>query len=127
MTILITGVAGFIGHHLAQKLLSWRNDVVGIDNYITGQQETVAMPLEMLLTSSIGTRYVAQFATEKKSRILFTSSSEIYGDPQMFPQAENYWGNVDPVGLRSPYEEGKRYAESFLLSSAKKSTISVVI
>jgi len=53
-----------------------------------------------------------EFAKAKGARFLLASSSEVYGDPQVHPQPETYWGNVNPVGPRSPYGEGKRYAEA---------------
>ena len=76
----------------------------------TGVPNIKILSLEMLLTCSIGTRNVLELARKKQAQVIFTSSSEVYGDPKVFPQRENYTGNVDPTGARSPYEEGKRFA-----------------
>ena len=71
-------------------------------------------PLETLAVSALGTWNVLKLASEKGARFLFTSTSEIYGDPKEHPQTENYWGNVNPIGPRSCYDEGKRFAESLV-------------
>lgn len=69
-------------------------------------------PLETLLVNSTGTHNLLQLAQEKKAKFLFTSTSEIYGDPSVSPQSESYWGNVNPNGLRSCYDEAKRFGEA---------------
>ena len=74
----------------------------------------------MLLTSSLGTRNILELARKYSATMLFTSSSEVYGQPEVFPQSENYTGNVNPVGYRSPYEEGKRFSESLIALYVKK-------
>ncbi len=78
----------------------------------TGVPNISPLAEEMLLTCSIGTRNVLELARAQNARVVFTSSSEVYGDPEVFPQDESYSGNVDPIGARSPYEEGKRFSES---------------
>src|SRR3989344_471526 len=78
----------------------------------TGVENIGPLAEEMLLTCSLGTKNILDLAKETKAKILFTSSSEVYGNPQVFPQSEDYSGNVDPIGFRSPYEEGKRFSES---------------
>lgn len=80
----------------------------------TGVPNLTRLAEEMLLTCSIGTRNMLELARMKKAKLLFTSSSEIYGNPTMSPQKETYTGNVDPLGIRSSYEEGKRFAESLI-------------
>ncbi len=72
-------------------------------------------PLETALTGTIGTKNLLDLAREKKCRILFSSSSEIYGDPLESPQKEDYWGNVNPVGVRSCYDESKRFGETLMM------------
>jgi len=72
----------------------------------------VKYPLETLLVNSTGTYNLLQLAQEKKAKFLFTSTSEIYGDPSVSPQPESYWGNVNPNGLRSCYDEAKRFGEA---------------
>lgn len=71
-------------------------------------------PIETLTTSSEGTRNVLELARKTDARILFTSTSEVYGDAQLIPTPETYWGNVNPTGFRSCYYEGKRYAEALV-------------
>ena len=68
-------------------------------------------PIETLDVGSIGTRRTLDLALEKGARYLLTSTSECYGDPAVHPQVETYWGNVNPVGPRSCYDESKRFAE----------------
>src|SRR3990167_3536779 len=86
----------------------------------TGANNLVPLAEEMLLTCSIGTRNILELAKKTGATVLFTSSSEVYGDPKVSPQKEDYTGNVDPVGIRSPYEEGKRFSESLTLMYARK-------
>lgn len=78
----------------------------------TGVPNLVPLAEEMLLTCSAGTLHMLELARQHKSQFLLTSTSEIYGDPLVSPQTETYTGNVDPTGIRSPYEEGKRFSES---------------
>jgi dTDP-glucose 4,6-dehydratase len=73
-------------------------------------------PLETLESGSTGTRNMLELAREKHARFLVTSTSETYGDPLEHPQVETYWGNVNPVGLRSCYDESKRYAEAITMA-----------
>lgn len=69
-------------------------------------------PIKTIKTNIIGTFNMLELAKRKKARILFTSTSEVYGDPTVHPQKETYWGNVNPIGIRSCYDEGKRCAET---------------
>ncbi len=73
-------------------------------------------PIETLEVGSAGTRLMLELAREKGARFLLTSTSECYGDPQVHPQTESYWGNVNPVGPRSCYDESKRYAEAVTMA-----------
>lgn len=86
----------------------------------TGVPNLVPLAEEMLLTSSEGTRNILELTRKHKAKLLFTSSSEVYGDPLVSPQTEDYTGNVDPRGIRSPYEEGKRFAESLIMMYVRK-------
>lgn len=86
----------------------------------TGVDNLLRLGEEMLLTSSLGTKHVLELARETNSSLVFTSSSEVYGNPEESPQTEDYSGNVDPIGLRSPYEEGKRFAESLVMLFIRK-------
>ena len=69
-------------------------------------------PIHTFKTSVLGSIHLLELAKEKGARILFTSTSEVYGDAQVSPQNESYWGNVNPFGVRSCYDEGKRGAET---------------
>ncbi|AKS35452.1 UDP-glucuronic acid decarboxylase family protein [Mycolicibacterium goodii] len=70
------------------------------------------MPVQTLRTGSVGTANALDFAERCNARLILTSTSEVYGDPLEHPQRETYWGNVNPVGLRSVYDEAKRFAEA---------------
>ena len=72
-------------------------------------------PIKTLRTSFLGTRNMLEYAKKVGARILFTSTSEVYGDPLVSPQREEYWGNVNPIGIRSCYDEGKRVAETMMM------------
>jgi dTDP-glucose 4,6-dehydratase len=73
-------------------------------------------PIETLDVGSAGTRNLLELARQKQARFLLTSTSECYGDPLVHPQVETYWGNVNPVGVRSCYDESKRYAEALTMA-----------
>ena len=73
-------------------------------------------PIETLDVGSIGTRHTLELALAKGARYLLTSTSECYGDPAVHPQVETYWGNVNPVGPRSCYDEAKRFAEALTMA-----------
>jgi nucleoside-diphosphate-sugar epimerase len=73
-------------------------------------------PIETLMVDSVGTSHVLNLAKEKKSRYIFASTSEVYGDPQIHPQPESYRGNVNPVGPRSVYDEAKRFSEALSMA-----------
>jgi dTDP-glucose 4,6-dehydratase len=77
-------------------------------------------PIETLEVGSIGTGRMLELAREKNARFLLTSTSECYGDPQVHPQVETYWGNVNPVGPRSCYDESKRFAEALTMAHHRK-------
>jgi dTDP-glucose 4,6-dehydratase len=76
----------------------------------------LARPLETLAAGSEGTRRGLQLAQRHGARFLMASTSEVYGDPEVHPQNEEYWGNVNPVGPRSVYDEAKRYAEALCMA-----------
>jgi dTDP-glucose 4,6-dehydratase len=73
-------------------------------------------PIETLEVGSTGTRNMLEIARQHNARFLLTSTSECYGDPMVHPQVETYWGNVNPVGPRSCYDESKRYAEAITMA-----------
>jgi dTDP-glucose 4,6-dehydratase len=74
------------------------------------------LPIETLKVGSIGTLHALGLAREKRARFLLASTSEVYGDPQVHPQPETYWGHVNPVGPRGVYDEAKRFAEAMTVA-----------
>ena len=84
-------------------------------------------PVDILLTNSLGTLNALELAKEKGSKILFASSSEVYGDPLEHPQKESYWGNVNTVGVRSCYDEAKRFGESLVTAYKREHNVDVRI
>ncbi len=74
------------------------------------------IPIQTLKVGSLGTHNLLGLAKEKKSRFLIASTSEIYGDPQVHPQNEKYWGNVNPIGPRGVYDEAKRFQEAITMA-----------
>ena len=100
--------------------------------YVGGQVDTVLhfaspaspldyleLPIETLKVGSIGTIHALGLAREKGARFLLASTSEVYGDPLVHPQGEDYWGNVNPVGPRGVYDEAKRFAEAMTMAYRK--------
>ena len=75
-----------------------------------------SMPVHTLRTGSIGTENALQFALENEARLIMASTSEVYGDPNISPQPETYWGNVNSIGERSCYDEAKRYSEALCMA-----------
>lgn len=73
-------------------------------------------PVETLMANSVGTLRLLELAKTNKAKILYASSSEVYGDPKEHPQKETYWGNVNPNGPRACYDEGKRFSEALISS-----------
>jgi dTDP-glucose 4,6-dehydratase len=163
MRVLITGAAGFLGSHLCDKLIGMGNEVIGMDNFITGNKENLAhlagntqfsfirhdvadfifvpgkidavmhfaspaspnpaspfgypnLPIQTMKAGALGTHNTLGVAREHGARFILASTSEIYGDPLEHPQKESYWGHVDPIGLRSVYDEAKRFAEALTMA-----------
>jgi UDP-glucuronate decarboxylase len=150
--VMITGGAGFLGSHLADRLMKDGYDVLCVDNFFTGSKENIRHllgkdrfelmrhdvtfplyvevsrifnlacpaspihyqrdPVQTTKTSVHGAINMLGLAKRVKARILQASTSEVYGDPTVHPQPEAYWGNVNPIGIRSCYDEGKRCAET---------------
>jgi dTDP-glucose 4,6-dehydratase len=155
---LITGGAGFIGSHLCERFLGRGDDVICVDNLITGSPNNiehlrgnshfsfihhdVSQPLEIdgpvdnvlhfaspaspvdylkypiqtLKVGSLGTHNTLGLAKLKGSRYLVASTSEVYGDPEQHPQREEYWGHVNPIGVRGVYDEAKRFTEAMVMA-----------
>ena len=149
---LITGGAGFLGSHLAEKLLNNGEKVICLDNFFTGTKSNLSKwsshpnfelidhdvteqinidvdkiwhlacpaspisyqinPIKTTKTSFFGTYNMLGLAKRVKAKFFMASTSEVYGDPEINPQPESYRGCVNPIGIRSCYDEGKRVAES---------------
>jgi UDP-glucuronate decarboxylase len=82
--------------------------------------EYMVHPIETLQTSALGTFAMAELARKNDATLLFASTSEVYGDAEEIPTPETYWGKVNPIGPRSCYDEGKRFAEALLMAYAKQ-------
>jgi dTDP-glucose 4,6-dehydratase len=107
----------FIEHDVTQPpQLSERFDHVWHLASLASPKEYLAHPIETLESGSTGTRNMLEIARRHGARFLVTSTSECYGDPLQHPQVETYWGNVNPVGTRSCYDESKRYAEAMTMA-----------
>lgn len=85
------------------------------------------MPVHTLRTGSIGTESAARFALECEARLIMASTSEVYGDPRESPQKETYWGNVNPIGERSCYDEAKRFSEALCMAYKREYSLDVGI
>ena len=158
MRVIVTGGAGFLGSHLCTQLLDRGDEVVAVDNLVTGNAENIAplqersgfrflrhdvstplhiqgrvdavlhfaspaspkdyleMPIQTLKVGSLGTHNLLGLAKDKDARFLLASTSEVYGDPMVHPQTEDYWGHVNPVGPRGVYDEAKRFAEAITMA-----------
>jgi dTDP-glucose 4,6-dehydratase len=85
------------------------------------------LPLQTLKVGSYGTHNALGLAKFKRARFLLASTSEVYGDPQVHPQPETYWGNVNPIGPRGVYDESKRYAEALAMAYRNQQGVDVAI
>lgn len=125
----ITGNPRNIAHLEGEKAFEFREHDITAPCEIAGKVDAVinaaslaspkdymAHPIETLDVGSLGTRRMLDLALEHYARYLLTSTSECYGDPEVHPQVESYWGNVNPVGPRSCYDESKRYAEALTMA-----------
>jgi UDP-glucuronate decarboxylase len=84
-------------------------------------------PIQTIKTAVIGTINALELAKKIKAKILLTSTSEVYGDPLQHPQKEDYWGNVNPIGIRSCYDEGKRCAETLCMDYHREENVATKI
>lgn len=116
----------FVSH----DIVTYRNfDVDGIFNLACPASPPLYQkdPVRTVKTNVIGSTNLLELARKTNSRILQASTSEIYGDPRVSPQTEEYWGNVNPVGLRSCYDEGKRTAETLFMDFHRQYGIDIRI
>jgi dTDP-glucose 4,6-dehydratase len=156
--VVVTGGAGFLGSHLCRALLDRGDQVVAVDNLITGAVANIEslfgrrgftfvehdvsqyvwvpghvdqvlhfaspaspadferIPIQILKVGGLGTHNCLGLAKAKDARFFLASTSEVYGDPQVHPQPETYWGHVNPIGPRGVYDEAKRYAEAMTMA-----------
>lgn len=103
----------------------WQGETKGVDYVLhlaslASPKEYLKYPMETLETGSTATRNMLEIARECGARFLLTSTSECYGDPLEHPQKETYWGNVNPIGPRSCYDESKRFAEAMTMAYLRK-------
>lgn len=84
------------------------------------ERSYINFPIETLLANSVGTYNLLNLAKEKSAKFIFASTSEVYGDPAVSPQPETYFGNVNPNGVRSVYDEAKRYGEAMTFAYLRK-------
>jgi dTDP-glucose 4,6-dehydratase len=129
MDNLITGDIKNIEHLFPLKQFEFYNHDVSNYVHVSGQLDYILhfaspaspidylkIPIQTLKVGSLGTHNLLGLAKEKKARFLIASTSEVYGDPTVHPQPEEYWGNVNPVGPRSVYDEAKRFQEAITMA-----------
>ena len=158
MRVVVAGGAGFLGYHLCTRFLAEGDEVVCVDNLITGRRANVEAlssnpaftfrdhnisqpllmdgpvdavmnfaspaspidylrhPIPTLKVGALGTWHTLGLAKSKGATYFLASTSEVYGDPQIHPQPESYWGHVNPIGPRGVYDEAKRYAEAMTMA-----------
>jgi dTDP-glucose 4,6-dehydratase len=105
-------------HHDVSKFIHVPGDLTHILHFASPASpiDYLKIPIQTLKVGSLGTHNCLGLAKTKKARILVASTSEIYGDPQVHPQTEEYWGNVNPVGPRGVYDEAKRFQEAMTMA-----------
>lgn len=105
-------------HHDVTKFVHVPGDLDYIMHFASPASpiDYLTMPIQTLKVGSLGTHNLLGLAKAKNARILLASTSEIYGDPLVHPQAEEYWGNVNPVGPRGVYDEAKRFLEAMTMA-----------
>jgi len=87
----------------------------------------IEYPIETLLVGSVGSKNLLDITVKDKARMLIASTSEVYGDPLEHPQKEEYWGNVNPIGIRSCYDEAKRFMEAMTMAYKRKKNVDIRI
>lgn len=126
---LLTGRVDNIEHHLGNERFKFVKQDVTEYLYVAGQLDAVVhfaspaspidylqLPIQTLKVGSLGTHKALGLAKAKHARFLLASTSEVYGDPQVHPQPEEYWGHVNPVGPRGVYDEAKRFGEAITMA-----------
>lgn len=105
-------------HHDVSKFIHVSGNIDFILHFASPASpiDYLKIPIQTLKVSSLGTHNCLGFAMAKKARILVASTSEVYGDPLVHPQKEDYWGNVNPIGPRGVYDEAKRFQEAITMA-----------
>jgi dTDP-glucose 4,6-dehydratase len=105
-------------HHDVTKFVHIPGDLDYIMHFASPASpiDYLKMPIQTLKVGSLGTHHLLGLAKVKKARILIASTSEVYGDPLIHPQKEDYWGNVNPIGPRGVYDEAKRFMEAITMA-----------
>jgi dTDP-glucose 4,6-dehydratase len=118
----------FVNHDLTEPLfLEEPIDVVYHLASPASPIDYARLPLHTLKVGSYGTHHMLGVAKFKRARFLLASTSEVYGDPQIHPQPETYWGNVNPIGPRGVYDEAKRYAEALTMAYHRQQGVDTCI
>jgi dTDP-glucose 4,6-dehydratase len=118
----------FVNHDLTEPLVvEERVDVVFHLASPASPIDYARLPLHTLKVGSYGTHHMLGLAKFKRARFLLASTSEVYGDPQIHPQPETYWGNVNPIGPRGVYDEAKRYAEALTMAYHRQQGVDTCI
>jgi dTDP-glucose 4,6-dehydratase len=126
---LLTGRMDNIAHLLGHPRFSFEHYDVTNFLYVAGELDAILhfaspaspadferLPIQIMKVGSLGTHKVLGLAKAKRSRVLIASTSECYGDPEVNPQPESYWGHVNPIGIRGVYDEAKRFAEAMTMA-----------
>jgi len=117
----------FLNHDVCTFKSDERYDLIFHLASHASPEEYLRNPIETLRTNSLGSQNMVELARRLDATVLFASTSEIYGDAKVIPTPESYWGNVNPVGLRSCYFEGKRFAESLFMAYHRQYELDVRI
>lgn len=118
----------FVNHNIVNEInIAGEVDFVLNFASLASPPRYLEQPLHTLRTGSIGTENAILFATSKNARFIMASTSEVYGEPLVHPQTESYWGNVNPIGERSCYDEAKRYAEALCFAHIRSMSANIGI
>ena len=118
----------FVNHDVSEQI--WIEEPLDFVYHLAALASPIdymRLPLHSLKTGSYGTHHALGLAKWKRARFLLASTSEVYGDPEVHPQQETYWGNVNPIGPRGVYDEAKRYAEALTMAYHRQQGVDTAI